>query len=288
CVNATYCEGCLIQKNPRDQCLNIKVLNTQNVDISIGFVDPINLINKNNLRDIPFVWDKPEFDFSQCLPDINKFKSASTELLNKGMDKVETSKHIFRLINLYIYVTKLVEDNNVDPLNISISFENINTNLIKANEELLNGKNASLICPLNVNNLKMFNLRATQSLVLYKRLYIPQSNKVTSSQNLKIEITNEKGYNVTNYFFYAKINCPITYTDIENELILTQVDQLKQEDNDKTKINANNNLNNFNLLNVNNNNNNGKSTGFTYQNKLGRFLLLIIIIYYIYIYICIF
>ncbi|SBS98828.1 hypothetical protein, conserved, partial [Plasmodium ovale curtisi] len=182
------------------------------------------LFNKNNLVNIPFSWDKTSFDFSKCLPDISKFKSASKELANKG--QANTQNYVLRLANLYVYATKIVQDNNNNPLNVSIKINNINIDSLKPNEYFPNGNNSLLTCPLNIVNFKAFNVQPSQSIALYQRLFIPESSNLIDSKNLIIEITSDQGYNVGNYFFYAKMDCPKTDTTLENEIKYAQTSQL--------------------------------------------------------------
>ncbi|KYN96699.1 hypothetical protein PRSY57_1134600 [Plasmodium reichenowi] len=219
CSNVLYCGNCPFSSSPKDQCASIKTLNVDNTYIASGYVDSLQLLNKNNLLNIPFTWDKTTLDFSKCLPDLNKFKLATKDLPNK--DKNEVSKRLFRLANLYLYTTKFVEDNNNNPLKISINFNNINIDSLKPTEQLANECNSLLPCPLNIAEIKTYNIHATQSLVLYQRLFIPEIYNALNTSNIMINITSDPGYNVANYFFYVKIDCAKTNDIIENEIYPT-------------------------------------------------------------------
>ncbi|ETW42142.1 hypothetical protein PFNF135_03640 [Plasmodium falciparum NF135/5.C10] len=219
CSNVLYCGNCPFSSSPKDQCASIKTLNVDNTYIASGYVDSLQLLNKNNLVNIPFTWDKTTLDFSKCLPDLNKFKLATKDLPNK--DKNEVSKRLFRLANLYLYTTKFVEDNNNNPLKISINFNNINIDSLKPTEQLANECNSLLPCPLNIAEIKTYNIHATQSLVLYQRLFIPEIYNALNTSNIMINITSDPGYNVANYFFYVKIDCAKTNDIIENEIYPT-------------------------------------------------------------------
>ncbi|ETW60726.1 hypothetical protein PFMC_03426 [Plasmodium falciparum CAMP/Malaysia] len=136
-------------------------------------------------------------------------------------NKNEVSKRLFRLANLYLYTTKFVEDNNNNPLKISINFNNINIDSLKPTEQLANECNSLLPCPLNIAEIKTYNIHATQSLVLYQRLFIPEIYNALNTSNIMINITSDPGYNVANYFFYVKIDCAKTNDIIENEIYPT-------------------------------------------------------------------
>ncbi|KMZ92916.1 hypothetical protein PVMG_04628 [Plasmodium vivax Mauritania I] len=218
CTNVTYCGGCPILATSRDQCSNMKSFNPENILISSGFVDSANLYSQNSLVGVPFLWDKALFDFSKCVPDVNKFVQASKGLPNA--DKTEAYKHLFRLANFHIYGTKLAEDNNANGLNVSVRINNVNSDSLKPNEQFPNGNNSLPTCPLNVANFKTFNIHQTQSFAFYQRLFIPESSNLLDSRNLSVDITNDQGYHLGNYFFYAKIECPRTDPAIENWLKL--------------------------------------------------------------------
>ncbi|ANQ08091.1 Uncharacterized protein PCOAH_00027010 [Plasmodium coatneyi] len=223
CTNVTYCGGCSILGTSRDQCSNMKSFNPDNILVSSGFVDSANLNSQNSLVGLPFVWDKALFDFSKCVPDVSRFVQASKGLPNA--DKSEAYKHLFRLANFYIYGTKLAEDNNANGLNVSVKINNVNSDSLKPNEQLPNGNNSLPTCPLNVANFKTFNIHQTQSFAFYQRLFIPESSNQLDSRNLSVDITNDQGYHVGNYFFYAKIECPRTDPAIENWLKLQETQQ---------------------------------------------------------------
>ncbi|SOV23438.1 conserved Plasmodium protein, unknown function [Plasmodium sp. DRC-Itaito] len=233
CSNVLYCGNCAISSSPKDQCASIKTLNVDNNYIASGYVDSLQLLNKNNLINIPFTWDKTTLDFSKCLPDFNKFKLATKDLPNK--DKNEVSKRLFRLANLYLYATKFVEDNNNNPLKISINFNNINMDSLKPTEQLANECNSLLPCPLNIAEIKTYNIHATQSLAFYQRLFIPEIYNALNTSNIMINITSDPGYNVANYFFYVKIDCAKTNDIIENEIYPTAtLPQTNQQTNQQT------------------------------------------------------
>ncbi|KOB88279.1 hypothetical protein PFDG_01399 [Plasmodium falciparum Dd2] len=153
CSNVLYCGNCPFSSSPKDQCASIKTLNVDNTYIASGYVDSLQLLNKNNLVNIPFTWDKTTLDFSKCLPDLNKFKLATKDLPNK--------------------------------------------------------------------EIKTYNIHATQSLVLYQRLFIPEIYNALNTSNIMINITSDPGYNGANYFFYVKIDCAKTNDIIENEIYPT-------------------------------------------------------------------
>ncbi|CAD2092102.1 conserved Plasmodium protein, unknown function [Plasmodium vinckei lentum] len=271
CTNVTYCGNCPISNSPKDQWGSMKNLQEDNIIISSGFVDM--LVGKNNLINIPFRWDKVSFDFSKCVPDLYKLRMASTELQNK--DVAGLYKQLYRFANFYLYATKIVQDNNMGALNISINVNNRNINALKTNEQLQQEKNSTSTCPLNVNKMAVPNISPTQALVFYQRLFVPSDSQIIDSNAFNIEITNDQGYIVQNYYFYAKITCPKTDISIENEIssmIPNKTGELQSNTNSQTNIQQNLNLKNSalagtQLLSTNNNNNNNSINFMKYRNS---------------------
>ncbi|CAD2092032.1 conserved Plasmodium protein, unknown function [Plasmodium vinckei brucechwatti] len=268
CTNVTYCGNCPISNSPKDQWGSMKNLQEDNIIISSGFVDMADLVGKNNLINIPFRWDKASFDFSKCVPDLYKLRQASTELQNK--DVAGLYKQLYRFANLYLYATKTVQDNNMGALNISININDRNINALKTNGQLQQEKNSTSTCPLDVNKMAVSNISPTQTLVFYQRLFVPSDSQIIDSNAFNIEITNDQGYIVQNYYFYAKITCPKTDMSIENEIssmIPNKTGELQGNTISQTNIQQNPNLKNSALAgtqllsindknNINNNNNN--------------------------------
>ncbi|CAD2104689.1 conserved Plasmodium protein, unknown function [Plasmodium vinckei] len=273
CTNVTYCGNCPISNSPKDQWGSMKNLQEDNIIISSGFVDMADLVGKNNLINIPFRWDKVSFDFSKCVPDLYKLRLASTGLQIK--DVARLYKQLYRFANFYLYATKTVQDNNMGALNISININNRNINALKTNEQLQQEKNSTSTCPLNVNKMAVSNISPTQTLVFYQRLFVPSDSQIIDSNAFNIEITNDQGYIVQNYYFYAKITCPKTDISIENEIssmIPNKTGELQGNINSQTNIQQNLNLKNSalagtQLLSINNNNNNNSINLMKYRNS---------------------
>lgn len=294
CTNITYCGSCPISNSPKDQWNLMKNLQEDNIIISSGFVDMTDLIGKNNLINIPFRWDKVSFDFSKCVPDLYKLRLAFTELQNKG-DVTGLYKQLYRFANFYLYATKIVQDNNMGALNISININNSNINVLKTNEQLQKENNPVSTCPLNVNKMTVSNVYPTQTLVFYQRLFVPNDSQIINSNAFNIEITNDQGYNVQNYYFYAKITCPKTDINIENEIssmISNKSGELQSNTNNQTNTQQNSNLKNSalagtQLLSINdknNNNNNNinfmKSGNSNNNNKLSYLIFFLSVVTY--------
>lgn len=69
------------------------------------------------------------------------------------------------------------------------------------------------------------NLYSISPSIPPRRLFIPESSNLLDSRNLSVDITNDQGNHVGNYFFYAKIECPRTDPTIENWLKLQGTQQ---------------------------------------------------------------
>ncbi|SCM09050.1 conserved Plasmodium protein, unknown function [Plasmodium chabaudi adami] len=267
CANVTYCGNCPISNSPKDQWSSMKNLQEDNIIISSGFVDMTDLVGKNNLINIPFRWDKASFDFSKCVPDLYKLRLASTGLQNK--DVAGLYKQLYRFANFYLYATKIVQDNNMGALNISININNSNMNALKTN--------STSTCPLNVNKMPVSNIYPTQTLVFYQRLFVPSDRQIINSNAFNIGITNDQGYNAQNYYFYAKITCPRTDMNIENEIssmISNKTGELQGNINSQTNIQQNYNLKNSalagtQLLSTNDKNNNNNNNNINFM-KFGN------------------
>ncbi|ETW35893.1 hypothetical protein PFTANZ_03486 [Plasmodium falciparum Tanzania (2000708)] len=202
CSNVLYCGNCPFSSSPKDQCASIKTLNVDNTYIASGYVDSLQVKKKKIIYIYIYIY-------------------IYILLIYAYFYKNEVSKRLFRLANLYLYTTKFVEDNNNNPLKISINFNNINIDSLKPTEQLANECNSLLPCPLNIAEIKTYNIHATQSLVLYQRLFIPEIYNALNTSNIMINITSDPGYNVANYFFYVKIDCAKTNDIIENEIYPT-------------------------------------------------------------------
>ncbi|CXI41472.1 conserved Plasmodium protein, unknown function [Plasmodium berghei] len=292
CTNVAYCGSCPISNSPKDQWNLMKNLQEDNIIISSGFVDMTDLVGKNNLINIPFRWDKVSFDFSKCIPDLYKLRLTFTELQNK--DVTGLYKQLYRFANFYLYATKIVQDNNMGALNISININNSNINVLNTNEQLQKENNPLSTCPLNVNKMTVSNVYPTQTLVFYQRLFVPSDSHVIGSNAFNIEITNDQGYNVQNYYFYAKITCPKTNINIENEIssmISNKNGELQSNTNNQTNTQQNYSLKNSviagtQLLSINdkNNNNNNinlmKSGNSNNNNKLSYLIFFLSVVTY--------